>query len=463
MKQTGTALFFLLISLASFAQKTTVTGVAPGAEGKVIRVSVPGDLITFREKTLSTAPIDPAGQFVLEVDPGSTTIAWLSIDFHRAELYLEPGAKYNIRIAPLAFDESAEVNPFIQSQNLAIESDGEAPGQLNGLIAEFDSVYSDFLADNFSALYHERNKTLLDTFRIQLNLRFGAIKDRYFLDYAAYKMASLEQVTQYYNRAQLARKYFSGKPILYGNVEYMEFFNSFYEKYFVTSDAIRKIDIRSLLTGPDPGSAMMKAMAADSNLKNEKLRELVMLKGLMELYRADARLEEACLGVIGAVRDKGRFPENRIVAADMVSVLTWLKPGTPAPEFTLKDLGNKDVSLRNLKGKPVLLTFWTTYCQDCLSGLDLIVPLFGRYRENMHFVSISTDRSFSKMAYFINLKKDYAWTFLHVGDQTEVLKEYDVRSYPLYVLIDGEGKIVRYAADGPGEGLETEVEKLLQK
>jgi peroxiredoxin len=207
----------------------------------------------------------------------------------------------------------------------------------------------------------------------------------------------------------------------------------------------------------------MKAMAADTILKSEQLRELVMLKGLMELSQSDATLSEACLAVIGAVRDKGRFPENRTVATDMISLLTYLKPGTPAPEFTLKDLRQQDVSLRALRGKPVLLTFWATYCQECLSGLDMIAPLFGRYRENIHFVSISSDRSFSKMAYFINQKRDYAWTFLHTGEHTEVLKDYDVRSYPLYVLIDSEGRIVKYATGGPGEGLEAEVERMLQK
>ena len=463
MRLTGFVVLVLLLSVNSFAQKITISGAVPGAEGKIIRLAVPGDLITFWEKPLAEARIDPAGKFSFQVDPGMTTIAWLSIDFHKAEMFLEPSAQYDIRFATLSVDESAEVNPFIQSQNLVIESDGEGPGRLNGLIREFDSVFSSFLTANFSSLYHERNKTLLDTFRVRLNIRFGSVKNPYFLDYATYKMASLEQMTQYYNRAQLARKYFTGKPILYGNVEYMDFFNSFFSKYFGATGAIRKVDIPSLLMGQAPCKALMKAMASDTILKNEQLRELVMLKGLIDLCRSDATLEEACLGVIGAVKDHGRFPENRIIAADMISMLTYLKPGTPAPDFTLKDLRGQDISLSTLRGKPVLLTFWTTYCQECLSGLDMIVPLFGRYRENMHFVSISSDRSFSKMAYFINLKRDYSWTFLHVGEQTEVLKNYDVRSYPLYVLIDREGRIDRYAAGGPGEGLEAEVEKLLQK
>jgi thioredoxin-related protein len=65
------------------------------------------------------------------------------------------------------------------------------------------------------------------------------------------------------------------------------------------------------------------------------------------------------------------------------------------------------------------------------------------------------------MLYFINLKKEYVWNFLHIGDQSEVLKEYDVRSYPLFVLIDRDGKIVKYPAELPSKGLEAELQKLL--
>ena len=65
------------------------------------------------------------------------------------------------------------------------------------------------------------------------------------------------------------------------------------------------------------------------------------------------------------------------------------------------------------------------------------------------------------MLYFINLKKDYTWIFLNTGDQWEVLKDYDVRSYPLFVLIDKDGKIFKYPADVPGKGLEADLQKLL--
>ena len=67
------------------------------------------------------------------------------------------------------------------------------------------------------------------------------------------------------------------------------------------------------------------------------------------------------------------------------------------------------------------------------------------------------------MLFFINLKKDYVWTFLNIGDQSEVLKDYDVRSYPLFVLIDKNGKIIKYPAEEPSGGLEAELQKITEK
>jgi peroxiredoxin len=457
----------LLFSWTSFAQKTLINGIAPGAERKIIRITAAGDLITFWEKPVADARVDSTGHFSLSVNLDKTTNVSISIDFHKTEMFLEPSKTYSIRIAPMKYDEYTEVNPFIQSQNLALELEAQEKDpqeELNALTGAFNTIYSGFLMENFNALYRDRKKILLDTFRVQLNQHFGSVKNAYFLEYASYKIASLEQLTQYYNQAQLAKKYFTDKPVLYNNLEYMDFFNSFFSKYMTaTSNTIRKIDLGALLRGPDPYKTVMKAMAADSILKNEQLRELVMLKGLLELYNITSYPQNEILVLINTVKEKTKYPENRVVAEDMVSLLTKLKPGTKAPEFTLMNREQKELSLKSLLGKPVVLCFWTTYCEGCLSEMDLIKPLFDKYQENIHFVSISADKYFSKMLYFINLKKDYVWTFLNIGDQSEVLKDYDVRAYPLFVLIDKEGKIFKYPAEQPSSGLEADLQKILEK
>ena len=463
MRFLGLLAFSLFFSLVSFSQKTVINGIAPGAEHKVIRVTTPGDLITFWEKNLVTSRVDSTGHFSLSVDLEKTTSVIISIDFHKTEIFLEPSKSYEIRIAPMKYDEYTEVNPFIQSQNLMLEIVESDPQELNNLIGTFNSIYSGFLTENFNALYHDRRKILLDTFRIQLNQHFGSVKNAYFLDYASYKIAALEQLTQYYNQGQLAKKYFTDKPVGYNNVEYMDFFNNFFSKYItVTSNTLRKLDFTSLLKGADPYKAILKAMTVDTVLKNEQLRELVMLKGLMELYNTTTYSQADVLAAINAAREKTKFQDNRVVAEDIVSLLTKLQPGTMAPEFTLLNRDQKELSLKSLRGKPVVLCFWTTYCEGCLSEMDLIKPLYDKYRENVCFVSVSADKYFSKMLYFINLKKDYVWTFVNIGDQSDVLKDYDVHTYPLFVLIDKEGRIYKYAAEQPSNGLEADIQKILQ-
>jgi thiol-disulfide isomerase/thioredoxin len=456
--------FIFFFNLISPAQKTVITGMAPGAERKTIRINTPGDLITLWEKPLASVRVDSTGAFSFSLNVEKTINAIISIDFHKAELLLEPGKTYKVKIAQMTYDEYQEVNPFIQSQNLSLEVVENEPQELNALINAFNTIYSGFLAENFNALYKDRNKMLLDTFRVQLNQHFGAVKNSYFIDYATYKLASLEQLTQYYNQAQLATKYFSTRPILYNNLEYMDFFNSFFSKYITAkSNTIRKVDLVALLRGPDPYKAVMKSMTSDSILKNEQLRELVMLKGAMELYHSPGYPQDELIVLIRSAQEVTRYPENRVVAEDMISLLTKLKPGTMAPEFTLMARDQKDLSLKSLRGKPVVLGFWTTYCEGCLSEMDLLKPIYDKYRENIHFVSVSADRYFGKMLHFINLKKDYVWTFVNIGEHSEVLKDYDVRTYPLFVLIDKDGKIYKYPAGQPSSGLEADLQNILEK
>ncbi|MGE5424243.1 MAG: TlpA family protein disulfide reductase, partial [Syntrophothermus sp.] len=141
--------------------------------------------------------------------------------------------------------------------------------------------------------------------------------------------------------------------------------------------------------------------------------------------------------------------------------LTRLHTGTVAPGFEIPDREKKMVRLADFKGKAVMLIFWTAYCQECIAIMEKIKPLADQFADRVQFVSISADKSFSKMNMFLKMKKNFTWTFLHIGESIDLLKDYNVRSYPLLVLIDKDGMIYEYAAPLPGEGLEAEITKML--
>jgi peroxiredoxin len=455
-------IFILLLPLISQSQPVKITGTAPGAEGKRIEVITFSDLITFQEKTIAGSLVDSTGNFTLIFNLDQTIYANLSIDFHRVDLFIQPSKSYNFNIAPMNYNEMKEINPFLQSAKLGIEFEKNDQGELNSLIRAFDSIYNDFLLHNFNALYRDRNKLKLDSFRMKVVDKFRNVKDLYFVSYGKYKIASLVQLSQSMNQAEIGRMYFANSSVLYENTEYMDFFNQYFSKYLTaTCRSLKFIDYNSILNGAESYKRMMKALEADSTLKKIQLRELVMIKGLMEMFNTAGYKQEKIIALLGSVAEESKFPQNQQIARNMIRELTKLRVGSPAPGFKLKNKMQKEVTLADFKGKPVVLNFWTTYCQGCITEMDRMKTIYDKFSDQINFVSISADKDFSKMLFFVNLKTDFVWNFLHIGEDYNLLKEYNVKSYPLFVLIDGDGNIVQYPAELPGSGLELSITKLL--
>jgi peroxiredoxin len=444
------------------AQNTLITGNAPGAEGKTIRWFRYADLLTFREEQVASAVIDSSGEFSLTADPAETRYIAIEIDFHRTEFFVEPGKSYRLKVAEMDYNQAQEINPFISSQSLQADIINPGLNELNIWIQNYNAKYDQFLLDHFNQLYLERNRSLVDTFRLSINRMFSDVNILYYQDYMTYKTAGLEQLSRALNQYQLARKYFIDKPILYQNMEYMNFFNSYFTKYVTaTSNVLRKADLTAIINGPQAFKVLLKTAAGDSILRNEPLRELVLLKGLLEIFYSNINLQDRVIEVVREAETECKSPENKLVAKDLFLRLSRLRPGTAAPGFTLDDRNKKAVSLKEMKGKPVVLCFWTTYCQGCLSEMEMMAGLWPKYKDKVEFVNISADKDYVMMKFFIDRKPAYTWKFLHVGQNWELLKDYDVRSYPLFVAIDRQGNIFRqFPAPTPSEGLEKLLDEL---
>jgi len=468
MKSTFLKSFFSIITfvflvITGYTQQVTVTGSAPGAEGRTIRLITWGDLITFTEKKVAEAEIDIMGDFEMTFDLPATSYISVAIDLHRSELYMQPGMTYKMKLAPINYTDNLEVNPFILSQNLEIELINPGDNELNIWINAYDAKYNQFLLDNFNALYLERKKNYLDTFRLQVNGWYRGIDQPYFQNYMLYKTAGLEQIAHAQNAYNLAKTYFIDKPILYMNVEYMQFFNNYFTKYLTaTSDILRKIDLTPIIKHAKPYPGLMETLKADSVLRNDDFRELVLLKGLYELFYAKQELEEPIISIFKTISLESPHEMNRVIAENMLAKATKLRAGTPAPEFSLMGRSKDQFhALKDFRGKPVVINFWTTFCQGCLAEMELEVSLYEKYKDQVEFISICNDRHWIKMNYFAQIKPEFAWTLLHFSDNTDLLVDYEVRAYPLYVVIDKEGNIVRAPAPGPSEGLEQVIEELI--
>lgn len=116
--------------------------------------------------------------------------------------------------------------------------------------------------------------------------------------------------------------------------------------------------------------------------------------------------------------------------------------GFRAPDFTLTEVNtNKQVTLSALRGKPVFLNFWATWCPPCKEEMPRIENLYATYKDEVEFISIASSSSddLQKITSFIH-EGGFSWSFLH--DPTgEIGSKYQAVSYPTSFFIDKGGLI----------------------
>lgn len=113
--------------------------------------------------------------------------------------------------------------------------------------------------------------------------------------------------------------------------------------------------------------------------------------------------------------------------------------GAQAPDFELETLSGERMSLQDLRGTPVLLNFWATWCGPCRIEMPALQDRHDRYQPNFMVVAINFDEP-------IEAVSDYAaelgLTFPVLLDPGgEVQRLYQIRGYPTSFLIDADGMI----------------------
>ena len=113
---------------------------------------------------------------------------------------------------------------------------------------------------------------------------------------------------------------------------------------------------------------------------------------------------------------------------------------TLAPDFTLKDLNDMDVSRSSFKGKVVLINFWGTFCIPCRKEMPSIETLYKIYKDKGFLViAVSEDKDLKDVKDFVN---KYGLTFTIVMDQDKrVAKQYKISALPVTFLVDKKGMI----------------------
>jgi thiol-disulfide isomerase/thioredoxin len=187
---------------------------------------------------------------------------------------------------------------------------------------------------------------------------------------------------------------------------------------------------------------------------NEKIREMVLIKGLGELYELEDEFNRNnILYLLSQMNTESKFKEHRIMSDNLIKFLTRLKSGTKAPDFVLKNVYNSQVRISDFEGKYLYIHFFSTYCEDCIREMLVLKSVHEKYKDSLQIVSVMVDFEQSNLYHFVNAHKEFDWTFLHFGGNFSFINAYNVYALPLGILIDAGGRIVSYPAKSPTRGL----------
>ncbi len=129
-----------------------------------------------------------------------------------------------------------------------------------------------------------------------------------------------------------------------------------------------------------------------------------------------------------------------LLALIMISDIAVAEQGETAPDFALKDLSGKSITLSDYKGKVVFLNFWATWCPPCRQEIPGFIKAFDKYKDQgLVILGVAVSDRENLVKNFVDQNKiNYP---VAMGDM-KIVQDYEPGQYiPATIVIDRDGKI----------------------
>jgi cytochrome c biogenesis protein CcmG, thiol:disulfide interchange protein DsbE len=140
------------------------------------------------------------------------------------------------------------------------------------------------------------------------------------------------------------------------------------------------------------------------------------------------------------------------------------REGFLAPDFTLDVLGGGTVTLSELRGQPVVINLWASWCLPCRAEMPALETLYAAYREaGLVILAVNTtyqDGESAAAAFVV----EYGLTFPVPLDRTgAVSRAYLLRGLPTTLFVNRQGIVASVVIGGPMNAalIQSKIEALL--
>ena len=152
----------------------------------------------------------------------------------------------------------------------------------------------------------------------------------------------------------------------------------------------------------------------------------------------------AALALLLAASGPGTAAESESDMPDRATLGEFVPAAqpAPAPAISLADTSGQTIELSALRGKPVIINLWATWCEPCLREMPSLERLQSRFGERIAVLAVSEDRGGDKTVEPFIAKLGLKSVKICIDPNSEIGHAFAVRGLPTSLLIDRNGMVL---------------------
>lgn len=451
-----------------------ILGHAPGAEGREIVWKSDTDDISSNFMVLDRTVIDSNGQFQLQTDLFSDIrCTYLEIDYYSASLFVETGRTYHLEFSEFNYDMDEDMNAFIVSNYLPdipymlVDENGNMDKEdLNFLIGKYSYSYQNMLAQHFEKVTVQGDTTPIMNFLRQSEQNFKEIDNAYFQDYRRYYEAGLKDFAGIMNSRELFEVYIDSQDYHRFNPAQRDFYKVYFTKYFQTNrflpfDQFRRIINQPSYTTTKRKEVLLDSMGIDYRLRNEKLREWVLILGLSEEMWNERLNVTNMTAILRDIANTSKFKDNATAASNFLKSWKENEEKRYFKDVLLRDTLSESVKVEDLlePGKFHYFIFTRSaysMCPSCQEELNVLQRVWKEVGDNVkdavRIITVNCDYSFDTYLRDAMIHR-YPWVHLNFNKNIDWIRKIDAARFPSYFLVDDKGRVLNSDFNAPSQNI----------
>ena len=391
---------YLFASLSLFASQ--ISGVAPSYTGKTLVLSTQHDGWGATKEVLDSCKVAEDGSFTLNANTEQTIQAELNLGYYTGIIYIAKGQNYSINL-PVRREISRKdkLNPYFKPQTILLSFNDLPAGDINRKITDFE--------DSFDSVWVNLTQNIVTTEKIDeamttLDEKYPST-DKFFSEYKHYRYALLVNLYSPQAPKLAIKNFFLPYKVKYDQPAFWEAFEAIFT-----------------------GFNMSSYLKENEELYELSLLHQVLLDNLPRNYMDSVKTDNVKL-IADALRK------------DEITV-------GYKPQFgNLTNLNGVTFPWSELYYNKVYIIVANSSLRESLSDIQYFKKMQEKYAEKCLFLLIFADEDKSQSQKQVEkINKDFVFS---VVDNPQLKEQLQIKTAPMYISLDKDGKILKYPAEEP--------------